>query len=86
MAELVTRGNHAQLQHDDKFTALCGNRGKRSAYVFELTKVDDFLKKFEREVPEQQRFDALKWVLCIHPQSGEVCTSGILRTGVNAEG
>lgn len=28
-----------------------------------LSGVDDFLNKFEREVPEQRRFDALKWVL-----------------------
>jgi len=28
-----------------------------------LSEVDDFLNKFEREVPEQECFDALKWVL-----------------------
>ena len=28
-----------------------------------LMMVDEFLKKFESEVPEQQRFDALKWAL-----------------------
>ena len=33
MAELVTRGNHAQLQHDDKVTVLHDNRGKRSPNV-----------------------------------------------------
>jgi hypothetical protein len=32
-----------------------------------LSEVDDFLNKFEREVPEQQRFDALKWVLRATP-------------------
>ena len=32
-----------------------------------LIEVDDFLNKFEREVLEQQRFDALKWVLCVTP-------------------
>jgi len=32
-----------------------------------LSEVDDFLDKFEREVPEQQRFDALKWVLHATP-------------------
>ena len=32
-----------------------------------LSEVDDFLKKIEREVPEQQCFDALKWVLCAMP-------------------
>lgn len=32
-----------------------------------LSKVDDFLKKFEREVLEQKRFDALKWALCATP-------------------
>ena len=29
-----------------------------------LSEVDDFLNRFEREVSEQQRFEALKWVLC----------------------
>jgi len=29
-----------------------------------LTEVDDFLNKFERELPEQHHFDALKWALC----------------------
>ena len=28
-----------------------------------FSEVDDFLKKFEKEVTEQQRFDALKWAL-----------------------
>ena len=28
-----------------------------------LSEVDDFLKKFKGEVPEQQHFDALKWAL-----------------------
>ena len=28
-----------------------------------LTAVDEFLNKFEREVPKQQQFDALKWAL-----------------------
>jgi len=28
-----------------------------------LTTVDDFLNLFEREVPEQQHFNALKWAL-----------------------
>jgi len=32
-----------------------------------LSEVDDFLNKFERYVLEQQRFDALKWVLCDMP-------------------
>lgn len=29
-----------------------------------LSKVDDFLNIFEREVLEKQHFGALKWVLC----------------------
>lgn len=33
----------------------------------ELTKVDEFLNKFEREVPKQQGFDALRWALCTVP-------------------
>lgn len=28
-----------------------------------LSEVDDFLKRFEREVSEHKCFDALKWVL-----------------------
>lgn len=32
-----------------------------------LSEVDNFLRKFEREVPEQQRFEVLKWVLCTMP-------------------
>lgn len=32
-----------------------------------LTKVDEFLRKFESRVLEQQRFDALKWALCATP-------------------
>jgi len=32
-----------------------------------LTEVDDFLNKFESEVLEQQRFDALKWALRATP-------------------
>ena len=32
-----------------------------------LSEVDDFLNKFEREVPEQQHFDALKWALRATP-------------------
>ncbi len=32
-----------------------------------LGEVDDFLTKFEKEVPEQQRFDALKWTLRTTP-------------------
>ena len=32
-----------------------------------LSEVDDFLNRFEREVPEQQRFEALKWVLHATP-------------------
>jgi len=28
-----------------------------------LSEVDTFLDKFEREVPEKQRFQALNWVL-----------------------
>lgn len=32
-----------------------------------LTKVDEFLNEFESEVPEQQRFDALKWALHTTP-------------------
>ena len=27
-----------------------------------LSEVDEFMNIFEREVPKQQRFDALKWV------------------------
>lgn len=33
MAESATRGNHAQLQHDGKITALRDNRVKGSANV-----------------------------------------------------
>ena len=33
MVEPVTRGNHAQLQHDGKITTLRDNKGKGSAYV-----------------------------------------------------
>jgi len=29
-----------------------------------LSKVDEFLNNFEKEVSEQQWLDALKWVLC----------------------
>ena len=32
-----------------------------------LSEVDDFLNKFEKEVPERQHFDALKWVLYAMP-------------------
>ena len=32
-----------------------------------LNKVDEFLNKNEIEVPEQQRFDALKWALHAKP-------------------
>ena len=32
-----------------------------------LSEVDDFLNIFEREVLEQQHFNALKWVLCTTP-------------------
>ena len=32
-----------------------------------LTAVDEFLNKFEREVSEHQRFDALKWALHATP-------------------
>jgi len=32
-----------------------------------LTGVDEFLNKFESTVPEQQRFDAMKWALCVTP-------------------
>ena len=32
-----------------------------------LTVVDEFLKIFERKVPEQKRFDALKWALHAMP-------------------
>lgn len=33
----------------------------------ELSEVDDFLNKFEKEVLKQQHLDALKWVLCATP-------------------
>jgi len=36
MAESITQDNHDQLQHDDKVIALCGNRGKRLAYVWQV--------------------------------------------------
>ena len=32
-----------------------------------LTSVEEFLNKFESEVPEQQWFDALKWALRVTP-------------------
>lgn len=32
-----------------------------------LSDLDDFLRKFEREVSEKQHFDALKWVLRATP-------------------
>jgi len=32
-----------------------------------LSEVDNFLNKFEKEAPEQQHFDALKWVLRTTP-------------------
>jgi len=32
-----------------------------------LSELDDFLKNFEREVPEQQSFNALKWALWATP-------------------
>jgi len=32
-----------------------------------FSEVNDFLNGFECEVPEQQRFEALKWVLCATP-------------------
>jgi len=32
-----------------------------------LTTVDAFVEKFESEVPEQQRVDAVKWALCTTP-------------------
>jgi len=32
-----------------------------------LLVVDEFLRKFKSAVPEQQRFDALKWALCVTP-------------------
>ena len=32
-----------------------------------LSEVDDFLNKFEKEVPEEQQFDALKLVLRATP-------------------
>jgi len=32
-----------------------------------LSEVDDFLNRFEREVLEQQRVEALKWILCATP-------------------
>lgn len=32
-----------------------------------LSKVDDFLNRFERDVPEQQWFEAFKWVLHVTP-------------------
>jgi len=33
----------------------------------ELSEVDDFLNRFEREVPKQQCFKALKWLLRATP-------------------
>ena len=32
-----------------------------------LSEVDTLLNKFEREVPEKKRFQALDWVLCATP-------------------
>lgn len=44
-----------------------------------LTSVDEFLNKFESEVPKKQRFDALKWA------HGGVCINGVSRIGANVE-
>jgi len=51
-----------------------------------LTMVDEFLNKFESEVLEQQRFDALKWALCTKPARWWGTCQQHLRIGAHVEG
>lgn len=48
-----------------------------------LSEVDTFLKKFEREVPGQQCFEALNGYCALRPQNGRARTKEALRIGAN---
>jgi len=65
MAELITRGNHAHLQHDSKITALRDNRGKGPTYVWLVEKSGWFPKEVWKRITRTAAF----W----HSKMGTAC-------------